>query len=210
MMLRQHRTQIVLAAGFLLSVFGSSTLFRPPAAYDTAPVLQQLLILFALPTAATAVYVVIRVLQRRQGMLVDGLPSDPAIHTIVFWILLFLVGLHAVVLGVLIDVQGIRPMALRTVMLFLGVTLVAVGNVLPQMRPNMALGIRTSRSLNSRSFWLRIHRAGGYMCVGIGVILMSSSVLLSAQSLGPAAGALAVTGMRAFSVWYRKLSRSGV
>lgn len=131
-MLQQHRIQIVLAAGFLLSVLGSSTLFRPPAAYDAAPLPQQLLILFVLPTTATTVYAVIRILQRRQGMLVEALTPDPAIQTIVFWILLFPVGLHAIVLGVLIDLPGIRRLALRTAMLLLGLTLVAVGNVLPQ------------------------------------------------------------------------------
>jgi uncharacterized membrane protein len=207
-MLRQHRIQVVLAAGFLVSVVGSSTLFRPPAAYDGAPIQQQLLILFALPTTATAVYAVIRILQRRQGMLAEALAPDPAIQTIVFWILLFLISLHAIVLGVLIDLLGIRQLALRTAMLLLGLTLVAVGNVLPQMRPNLALGIRTSRSLNSRSFWLLIHRAGGYMCVGVGAVIMASSVFLSARGLGPAAGALAVTGTLVYSVWYRKLSRS--
>jgi uncharacterized membrane protein len=50
-----------------------------------------------------------------------------------------------------------------------GLTLMIAGNVLPRLRPNSALGIRTPWTLRDERTWTQTHRAGGYLLVVLGL-----------------------------------------
>jgi uncharacterized membrane protein len=131
---------------------------------------------------------------------------DPAVQAIVFWILLFLIGVHVMVLAVLTGVRAIQPWASRAVVMLLGLTLMAIGNQLPRTRPNVALGIRTSRTLTDRRLWMLIHRAGGYICVAVGTVTVLTAAFLSGPNVGALSGGAFLAGAAIMFVYYQKLS----
>jgi uncharacterized membrane protein len=55
----------------------------------------------------------------------------------------------------------------------IGLVLVLIGNVLPRLRPNSAMGIRTRWTLRDETVWMKTHRAGGYILVVLGVMLVA-------------------------------------
>jgi uncharacterized membrane protein len=140
-------------------------------------------------------------------MLADAMTPDPALQTIVFWILLFLMGVHLLVLSVLIGTRAIQPWASRAVVMLLGLTLIAIGNLLPRTRPNVALGIRTLRTLTDRHLWMLIHRVGGYVCVAIGIVTVAAA-FLSGPNVGALSGGAFLAGAAAMFVYYRRVARA--
>ena len=66
----------------------------------------------------------------------------------------------------------------RLVVVLFGSVFIAIGNLLPRTRPNLALGIRTSRTLSDRAFWIRLHRTCGYLSVALGVVIVVAGVLI--------------------------------
>ena len=202
----QLRHLVVLAVGFSASIVVSSTFFGPHVAYDGQPLFQQILTIVLLPATATFIYLVWRSLQKRQLMLADAMSPDPAVQAIVFWILLFLIGVHVMVLAVLTGVRAIQPWASRAVVMLLGLTLMAIGNQLPRTRPNVALGIRTSRTLTDRHLWMLTHRAGGYICVAVGAVTVLTAAFLSGQKVGALSGGAFLAGAAIMFVYYQKLS----
>src|SRR5713101_3477978 len=133
---RQRQHLIVLLVGFSASIVVSSTFVGPHFAFQRQPIVQQILLIFLLPTTASVIYVAAQSLQKRQLLLADALTPDPAVQAIVFWILLFLIGVHLMVLTVLIGVEAVQPWASRAVVMLGGLTFVAIGNLLPRRRPN--------------------------------------------------------------------------
>ena len=49
-------------------------------------------------------------------------------------------GVHGLMLAVMTGVESLWPYASRTVVVMLGITLMAIGNLLPRTRPNLASG----------------------------------------------------------------------
>ena len=68
--------------------------------------------------------------------------------------------------------------------LMLGTTMIGVGNLLSRMRPNMAFGIRTRRTLSVRGCWLTTHRRAGYLVVSGGLIIVVSALAVP-RPVGP-------------------------
>lgn len=94
---------------------------------------------------------------------------------------LFLAAVHALVLYVAI-VPGASLM--RPIWLLLGAFFIALGLVLPRIKRNAFVGIRTAWTLTSDENWARSNRVGGYSMVlgGIGAAM--------AGILGGAAGGI--------------------
>lgn len=92
--------------------------------------------------------------------------------------IVFILGLHAVLLAALL----LGPVAwLGTVLpLLFGGALVVAGNVLPRLRPNLAVGVRTPWTLADRQVWARVHRAGGYLVVGLGLLVIAAALVAPA------------------------------
>ena len=66
----------------------------------------------------------------------------------------------------------------RFVMIALGVFLVVLGNVLPKIPPNRFAGVRTSYTYASRQAWWAANRAGGWLFVMLGMLLVLSAAVL--------------------------------
>ena len=116
-------------------------------------------------------------------------------------------GVHTLMLAGPFSVEWVQPWAKRGVVMLLGVTLVGIGNLLPRTRPNMALGIRTARTLSDRQLWMLTHRMSGYATVAVGVVTLFASVFLQGdQAAAVPAIAFAIAGILLLA-GYWKFSR---
>jgi uncharacterized membrane protein len=134
-----------------------------------------------------------------------SLTSDPAsaqlsavYDAILLRLALFVLGVHAAVLAGLGGLLSGRGWAIRIVPILLGLTMISVGNLLPRTRPNLAIGIRTSRTLSDEHCWRVTHRLVGYVVVGSGCAIALGAMVVPAPvgprlilAVGPAA-ALAI------------------
>jgi uncharacterized membrane protein len=86
--------------------------------------------------------------------------------------------------------------------------LIMIGNLLPRTRPNIAVGVRTTRTLTNAQAWQQVHRVGGYATVGLGVVIALTGLVLAGESVGPVISAAALFAAVAVLVSYRKLVRT--
>lgn len=140
---------------------------------------------FMLPTAMLVTDWLLRGLCLRHPIDAHDAAGDLAINdAIMLRLLLFLLGVHVMVLlGMEGMLQG-RPWAGQVVPVMLGLTMISVGNLLPRTRPNLAIGIRTRRMLLNRELWMRTHRSTGYLLVICGVIIVLSALAVPSP-VGP-------------------------
>ena len=122
--------------------------------------------------------------------------------------LLFVVALHGLMMSELTGVHLPKTWAMRAVVVLLGLTFVAVGNLLPRTRPNVAVGLRTRRTLSNSQLWYRVHRVGGYVTVFWGAVIAMSAIALSGQVLGLAIGTAGIASVAILFVSYRKYARA--
>jgi uncharacterized membrane protein len=94
------------------------------------------------------------------------------------------------------------------VVVLVGLTLIAVGNLLPRTRPNVALGIRTERTLSNRQLWILTHRVAGYVAVSVGCVTVVSGLLLDRERAAALPGIAFVIGAGVLVVCYWRFSRS--
>src|SRR5262245_30202376 len=148
-----------------------------------------LLLAFALPATAAVIYVTFRPLWRNA----TG-PSEVGgtYKAITLYAVLFVLVLYALALATLADVPGLRPIAPRAVAVLVGLFFVGVGNLLPRTRPNLLIGIRTTRTLDDRELWARIHRTCGYLTVAFGAVVALASAFLSRDGIQAAVSVAAV------------------
>lgn len=91
-----------------------------------------------------------------------------AFEGIIVSIMLFMLGIHIVVLRASLG----HPVAMQHVLpVGIGVLFIVIGNLLPRARPNWFVGIRTPWTLSSDRVWEKTHRLGGRLFVAGGVII---------------------------------------
>jgi uncharacterized membrane protein len=91
-----------------------------------------------------------------------------AFEGIIVSIMLFMLGMHIVVLRASLG----HPVAMQHVLpVGVGVLFIVIGNLLPRARPNWFVGIRTPWTLSSDRVWEKTHRLGGRVFVAGGVII---------------------------------------
>ena len=162
-----------------------------PAA-DTAP---RWVAIVAMPALATVVWILFAALRSRLALgltrrLYGDLPEAlgnpvtvtrfrPTYDTIVLWVVTLVLGIHT---GVVAAALGHVTLAPRIINVVLGMSLVAMGNVFPRLRPNLVAGIRTRRTLADPLLWRSTHRIMGVALVLAG--LMTVLVGLVAPSFG--------------------------
>jgi hypothetical protein len=195
----QTRHLALLACGYVVSTLVAFDVFGPIATWDTQGLVGRLMTIYLLPIAATYIYLLLLSQQRRHAPANGDPLGDDALQGIVFWILFFLIGVHLLMMAVLTRVEPVMPWAQRAVVVFLGISLVAIGNLLPRTRPNFALGIRTERTLTDRQLWIITHRMSGYTICAIGLLsivaglVMHGTTVAAAPFIGLVAGAAFVT-----------------
>jgi len=176
-----------LAAAYAVSVLAYAAIHPPYAA----------MISFLLPTAAAIVYVLFNALASKSED-----PRAGAYDAVTARLIFFVLALHGLILiGLLLRSVFDRPTAIvaRATLSLVGTALIVVGNWLPRVGPNPAIGVRTPRTLGDRGVWLRTNRIAGYVSVALGACLFAIAALVplgppSAIAVGIAASA-AIAGL---------------
>ena len=131
---------------------------------------------FTLPTAALAIVLIFKSLAKR-----DPLRSNYARFRRTYDLFLDLAVLlailtHLLIISKLMILQGFGwpgPWIAYVPTTLIGLILVVFGNVMPRLRPNSAVGIRTRWTLRDEIVWTKTHRASGYLLVLFGLILIA-------------------------------------
>jgi hypothetical protein len=210
---RDMRHVVVFAAGFLASSLAYGKLSAAyPSGYLEAPG-PKALVTFLLPTAAAVIYLLVRSLViaswpagRAAWASTETHDADDVVSDILFWILLFVMSIHGLVLAVLLRAEWIYPWAGRAVVVLLGMLLITVGNLLPRTRPNAALGIRTARTLADRRLWMSTHRIGGYVVVVVGIVTAVSGVFVTRANMPVLPALVGLGGGLLTMVCYRRFA----
>jgi len=184
-----------LGAALFSALPGGFPLARPMAA-------------FLLPTAALVTYAMLRRLIARHP--VEGVDSLDVLATydaMMLRLILFLIGVHAIVLVGLVGLLPHRTWAARIVPALLGLAMIGIGNLLPRTRPNLAIGIRTRRTLSDRALWAQTHRIAGYTLVAGGFVVVVAA-LAAPRPMGPGMIQLvapaAIVGLPVLLRWSRR------
>ena len=86
--------------------------------------------------------------------------------------------IYLTVLGHLLHIGS-----MRFVMTALGIMFMLIANVLPRLRPNWWIGIRTPWTLSSEQSWIRTHRLGGQLGIPMGILIMILAWVLPTSKL---------------------------
>ena len=167
------RPLATIAALYVISAAAYARL--PPATFDRA------FIAFLLPTAAGAIYLLMRLLAAHDHVRQGNGTFTRTYDAIVFRVVLFIGALHGTVLTGLLGrgvVDRTGPIVPRLAPVLLGAGLITIGNLLPRVRPNVAIGIRTSRTLRDRDAWLRANRTAGYVAVALGFAIVAAALFV--------------------------------
>ena len=188
-----------IAAGFL----AGGLLYLDLPALDRIAPGARLFIGSMLPIAASAIYVVFGTLWRRDPSIVIQTHAR-AQRGIRRCVVVFKIALHFLLMASLAGLATVSAAAPRLAVVLFGLLLIGVGNLLPQTRPNLVVGIRTTRALGDRRFWMRIHRVGGYAMVAVGTVLVFSGLFLSRVQIVQAFHVAAFAAALAMVASYRR------
>jgi hypothetical protein len=122
-----RRAIVVLLGAYAASAIAFAWL---PGPAQRVPVFGRLLIAFTLPTAALAVYVMLRGLSVRSPDHIASAPAQRASEAVPFRIVMFLVALHGLVLASLLGSDAIHSWARPGVITLLVVAFAAIGPLL--------------------------------------------------------------------------------
>jgi uncharacterized membrane protein len=159
------------------------------------------LIAFAFPTAMAVVVGGLGLVWKRDPIRDRDVHTESTYDAIIATVVFLILALHVLVLLVLItDLQrDVVRIGARVVPVLFGLTLVVIGNLLPRLRPNLVIGIRTSRTLSDRSAWARVNRTAGYAAVFAGCAFVLGGLLPGLPVMEFAT--LAAVGVMAIFAW---------
>jgi uncharacterized membrane protein len=133
---------------------------------------------FTLPTAALVIALIFKSLAKRDPLRRNYEKFRLTYELCLDLAVVLAIGTHLLILSKLMIYQGMVGRWITYVPTSLmGIILVLVGNVLPRLRPNSALGIRTRWTLRDQSVWMKTHRAGGYFLFVFGLALIVCTVI---------------------------------
>ena len=128
-----------------------------------------------------------------------------AFEGIIIAVMLFLLGLHIVVLRAAL---GHHAEMQRIVPIGIGLLFVVIGALLPQAQPNWFVGIRTPWTLSSDLVWQKTHRLGGKIFIGMGLLIVLASILAPGSAhitmFALIAISVAVLVVYSYSEWKRE------
>ncbi len=145
--------------------------------------------LFAVPTVALAVYLILRFLPR----------LDPARENYASFVgaysilrLAVIIMLALVDLAILLPLVGVQVNQAAAIRLLVGGLLIVFGAMMGKIRPNWFVGIRTPWTLASKESWVRTHRVGGWVFIFAGLAFIVSLPLATMPAMIISFGLLAV------------------
>ena len=160
----ERRALIGLIVAFIASIvaFPSLPPDIPPRVGRDGAFIGAPFVAFLLPVAAMVIWWIVAQLSHRPPRVTTRATNAGAATA------LFLSAFHVTMLIAFI---GQQPWLVRILGLLVGVFLIATGNDLPRVRPNLAWGFRMRQTLASDSLWRRVHRFGGFIRVTMGIVV---------------------------------------
>jgi uncharacterized membrane protein len=142
-----------------------------PVPAGAAEAMPRAVVAFLFPTVALLVWIALAVGARIRGRLFrDAIHRfAPTYTAVAAWVVSLVILLHALILSTVVGGPSVVPQVLGGLF---GIGLIAVGNVMPRLRPNWIAGLRTAAALNDERVWLRLHRWYGIMLMGHGAIVV--------------------------------------
>lgn len=130
---------------------------------------------------------------------------EPTFAIVVTAVVGLLILMHLAVIGA---AAGWPEWTARLLGALLGAGVAATGNLMPRLRPNWIMGIRTRATLSDPELWLRTHRYFGMllMLAGLGVAVLS--VFSSRYSIMAAIGGIVVAATLAH--WFARPKRGSL
>ena len=114
------------------------------------------MVAFMLPTAMGMTDALLRGLCVRHPVDASSPMDVLAVYdAIMLRVTVFVMGVHATVLLAPAGDVAVAGGQVRSCPVMLGLTIISIGNLLPRTRPNLAIGIRTRRTLSDRALWIR-------------------------------------------------------
>jgi uncharacterized membrane protein len=169
--------------------------------------------LLAMPLVALGVLILFKVLPRLDPLRERYAEFATPYGIATLAILVFLALAYATVLAAALGV-ALNPATV--IVPLVGLLLMVVGSVLDRVRPNWFIGIRTPWTMSSERAWIATHRAGKWIFIGMGAVLVVAGLLQTAWLLYLAIVAciLGTLGLVAYSyvVWRddrRRVSPAG-
>jgi hypothetical protein len=163
---------------------------------DTAP---RWVAILGLPAIAALVWALFTVGRRHTGLRIARMffPDAPAAladpatvdrfratyDVMALWIVVLILGVHA---GMVAAALGHEALAPRIIVVVMGISLAAAGNVMPRLRPNLLAGVRTQRTLTDPMLWRATHRVLGLAFVIAGTLTAIVGLVAPAYGLATA------------------------
>jgi uncharacterized membrane protein len=220
--MRKWLPAVLIAITFILSML---TLPRLPAVVtlDLGPLLPfeiegesgpRAWLAFGLPTVALALWVFFLWAGSRAGLAaLSGMfrrwtPAEalephaiarfrPTYDLVVALVIGFVLAFHLTLVALAADGS---PSTARGFVLLLGLGLAAMGNVMPRIRPNPIMGLRTRATLNDPVLWARMHRLFGALLLASGVLVIVLALVAVRYALVGCIAALLLSCLIVFAV----------
>lgn len=107
--------------------------------------------------------------------------SQEVAGTLMVTFAVLFLGIHALTLRAVLSES--QELSGNAVMVLIGGLFIVLGNLLPKLRSNWFMGIRTPWTLQSEKVWHRTHRVGGWTMVAGGVIAILAALFTHDQVL---------------------------
>lgn len=126
----------------------------------------KLVVVFGLPLFFAIINVIVLVFTNAD-------PKNKHLTTFPVAIIASLIPFITVGTMLMVDVLalGYRVQITTVVMFILGIVFIAIGLVLPKVDTSYTIGIRTPWTLSNRNNWRMVHRLGGRLFIGAGILL---------------------------------------
>jgi uncharacterized membrane protein len=134
---------------------------------------------FLMPALMIAVLAIMNWFPSRDPRAANIAKFRAAYDTVVTGTIALMTVIHVLALGSALGWHVNMP---KVVLVSLGVLFILLGNLLPLVRSNFIIGIRTPWTLSSETVWTRTHRVGGYAMVAAGVVTIMAGLI--AQPVG--------------------------
>jgi uncharacterized membrane protein len=137
---------------------------------------------FTIPLAALIIVLVFKSLAKKDPLRANYERFRRTYEVSLDLAILLAVGTHLLLLSLMMVLQTRFP-AVRFHWIsyvptcLVGAILIVAGNVLPRLRPNSAMGIRTRWTLADEAVWRKTHLAGGYLLIVFGLALIALTFL---------------------------------
>ena len=145
--------------------------------------------LFAVPTTALAVYLILRFLPRLDPAR-ENYASFMGVYSTLRLAVIIMLAL--VDLAILLPLVGVQVNQAAAIRLLVGGLLIVFGAMMGKIRPNWFVGIRTPWTLASKESWVRTHRVGGWVFIFAGLAFIVSLPLPTVPAMIISFGLLAV------------------